>query len=221
MREVFQEQLDEITNRIAAMARMAGQQITRATEALLEADIQLADQTVTDDAPINREQMEIDEQVFELMALQAPVARDLRLALSALRNTADIERMGDLAVHVAKVVRMSYPNAAVPEEFRNTFRRMGETAESMASKASTVLRQRDAETAMQLAHDDDEMDRLHRSLFHIMFDADWDRGVETAVNIALLGRYYERFADHAVRIGTHVRHLVTGEVEWADSSPGR
>lgn len=220
MREAFQEQLDEITNRLVAMARKAGQQIAAATEALLDADIQLADQTVTADASINRDQLEIDEQVSELMALQAPVARDLRLALSTLRNTADIERMGDLAVHVAKVVRMRYPDSAVPTEFRATFRQMGETAENMAYKASTVLRQRDVETAMQLGRDDDEMDRLHRSLFLAMFDADWDRSVEVAVDIALLGRYYERFADHAVHIGTHVRYLVTGEVEWADTSPG-
>ncbi|MFW6091046.1 MAG: phosphate signaling complex protein PhoU [Actinomycetota bacterium] len=220
MREAFQEQLDEITDRLVAMARTAGQQIARATDALLEADIQLADQTVSADATINRDQLEIDEQVSELLARQAPVARDLRLALSALRNTADIERMGDLAVHVAKIVRMYHPHAAVPEEFRDTFRRMGETAASMADKASTVLRQRDVDTAMQLSRDDDEMDRLHRSLFRVMFDSDWDRGVETAVNIALLGRYYERFADHAVHIGTHVRYLVTGEAERADSQAG-
>jgi phosphate transport system protein len=220
MREHFQEQLDEITGRLVGMTRKAGEQINAATTALLEADIQLADQTVAADASINRDQLEIDEQVLELMALQAPVARDLRATLSAMRNTADLERMGDLAVHVAKIARMRYPQVAIPEEFRATFRDMGKTAEAMANKAGSVLRLRDLDAAAELAKDDDEMDRLHRSLFRVMFDRDWDRGVEVAVDIALLGRYYERFADHAVHIAVNVRYLVTGEVEWADSSPG-
>jgi phosphate transport system protein len=220
MRELFQEQLDEITGRLVGMTRKAGEQITNATKALLEADIHIADQTVAADASINRDQLEIDEQVLELMALQAPVARDLRTALSAMRNTADLERMGDLAVHVAKIARMRYPEVAVPEEFHATFRDMGSTAAAMVHKAGTVLRLRDLDVAAELATDDDEMDRLHRSLFLVMFDQDWRRDVEVAVDVALLGRYYERFADHAVHIAVNVRYLVTGEVEWADSSPG-
>jgi phosphate transport system protein len=220
MREHFQEQLDEITGRLVGMTRKAGEQISAATRALLDADIQLADQTVAADASINRDQLEIDEHVLEMMALQAPVAGDLRAALSALRSTSDLERMGDLAVHVAKIARMRYPESAVPEEFRATFRHMGQTAEAMANKAGVVLRLRDLDGAAELAKDDDEMDRLHRSLFVTMFDPNWRRGVEVAVDMALLGRYYERFADHAVHIAVNVRYLVTGEVEWADSGPG-
>jgi phosphate transport system protein len=220
MREAFHEQLDEVTGRLVGMTRKAGEQIKAATTALLEADIQLADQTVAGDASINRDHLEIDEQVLELMARQAPVARDLRAVLSAMRTTSDIERMGDLAVHVAKIARMRYPDIAVPEEFRGTFRDMSDTAEAMAHKAGTVLRSRDLDAAAELASDDDEMDRLHRSLFRVMFDSSWNRSVEVAVDIALLGRYYERFADHAVHIAVNVRYLVTGEVEWADSSPG-
>lgn len=220
MREAFQEQLDEVTGRLVGMTRKAGEQIAAATTALLEADIQLADQTVAADSSINRDQLEVDERVLEVMALQAPVARDLRVVLSALRNTSDLERMGDLAVHVAKIARMRYPEVAVPEEFRTTFRHMGKTAEAMAQKAGTVVRTRDLDAAAELATDDDEMDRLHRSLFLVMFDKEWSRDVEVAVDIALLGRYYERFADHAVHIGVNVRYLVTGEVEWANSGPG-
>jgi phosphate transport system protein len=128
--------------------------------------------------------------------------------------------MGDLAVHVAKVARMRYPEVAVPEEFRTTFKDMGQTAEAMAAKAGSVLRLRDLEAAVELATDDDEMDRLHRSLFVVMFDDSWSRGVEVAVDVALLGRYYERFADHAVNIAANVRYMVTGEVEWSASAPG-
>ena len=220
MREAFTERLEGITSQLIGMTRKAGDQIRAATTALLDADIQLADRTVAADAELNRDQLEVDERVLELMATQAPVAGDLRTMLAAQGSASDLERMGDLAVHVAKVARMRYPEVAVPEEFRTTFKDMGQTAEAMAAKAGSVLRLRDLEAAVELATDDDEMDRLHRSLFVVMFDDSWSRGVEVAVDVALLGRYYERFADHAVNIAANVRYMVTGEVEWSASAPG-
>jgi phosphate transport system protein len=220
MREAFTERLEEIKSQLIGMTRKAGDQIRAATTALLDADIQLADRTVAADAELNRDQLEVDERILELMATQAPVAGDLRTMLAAQRSASDLERMGDLAVHVAKVARMRYPEVAVPEEFRTTFKDMGQTAEAMAAKAGSVLRLRDLEAAVELATDDDEMDRLHRSLFVVMFDDSWSRGVEVAVDVALLGRYYERFADHAVNIAANVRYMVTGEVEWSASAPG-
>ncbi|HEY9412046.1 MAG TPA: phosphate signaling complex protein PhoU [Jiangellaceae bacterium] len=221
MREAYREQLDDITARLVGMTRQAGEQIRTATAALLGADLELAEQVVAADSGMNRAQLEIDEQVLELMATQGPVASELRVVTSALRTTSDAERMGDLAVHVAKVARMRYPDNAVPEELRDTFAAMGRTAEDMAAKAGAVLRSRDLSTAAELAFDDNEMDQLHRSLFQSVLDDSWDRGIEAAVDIALLGRYYERFADHAVEISTNVRYLVTGEIEWADTAPGR
>ncbi|HMG30242.1 MAG TPA: phosphate signaling complex protein PhoU [Jiangellaceae bacterium] len=219
MRQAYQEQLDDVTSRLIGMTRKAGEQIRTATTALLEADIQLADRTVAADVSLNRDQLEIVERILELVARQAPVAGDLRAVLSAQRSSSDIERMGDLAVHVAKVARMRYPDVAIPEEFRTTFKDMGRTAEAMATKAGAVLGTRDLEGAAELAGDDDEMDRLHRSLFIVIFDDDWTRGVEVAVDVALLGRYYERFADHAVNVAANVRYLVTGEVEWSPDGP--
>jgi phosphate transport system protein len=221
MRQAYQEQLDDVTSRLIGMTRKAGEQIRTATAALLEADIQLADRTVAADVDLNRDQLEIEELILELVATQAPVAGDLRAVLSAQRSSSDIERMGDLAVHVAKVARMRYPEVAVPDEFRTTFKDMGRTAEAMAAKAGAVLATRDLEGAAELASDDDEMDRLHRSLFVVIFDDDWTRGVEVAVDVALLGRYYERFADHAVNVAANVRYMVTGEVEWSADGPTR
>lgn len=212
MRDAYREQLDAVTGRLIGMVRKAGEQMRWATKALLSADLSLAEKVVAADPSINRDQLEIDEQIIELMATQSPVASDLRFVTSALRTTADIERMGDLAVHVAKIARMRYPDYAVPEELRNTFALMGSTAENMADKASSVLRSRDLESASELARDDNEMDQLHRSLFLALLDDNWDRGIEAAVDIALLGRYYERFADHAVEIAGNVRYLVTGEI---------
>ena len=221
MRQAYQEQLDDVTSRLIGMTRRAGEQIRTATAALLEADIQLADRAVAADVDLNRDQLEIEELILELVATQAPVAGDLRAVLSAQRSSSDIERMGDLAVHVAKVARMRYPEVAVPDEFRTTFKDMGRTAEAMAAKAGAVLATRDLEGAAELASDDDEMDRLHRSLFVVIFDDDWTRGVEVAVDVALLGRYYERFADHAVNVAANVRYMVTGEVEWSADGPTR
>lgn len=219
MRQAYQEKLEEVTSRLIGMTRKAGEQIRAATAALLEADIQLADRTVAADVDLNRDQLEIEELILELVATQAPVAGDLRAVLSAQGSSSDIERMGDLAVHVAKVARMRYPEVAVPDEFRTTFKDMGRTAEAMAAKAGAVLATRDLEGAAELAVDDDEMDRLHRSLFVAIFDDDWTRGVEVAVDVALLGRYYERFADHAVNVAANVRYMVTGEVEWSADGP--
>jgi phosphate transport system protein len=221
MRQAYQEQLEDVTSRLIGMTRKAGEQIRTATAALLEADIQLADRTVAADVGLNRDQLEIEELILELVATQAPVAGDLRAVLSAQRSSSDIERMGDLAVHVAKVARMRYPEVAVPDEFRTTFKDMGRTAEAMAAKAGAVLATRDLEGAAELASDDDEMDRLHRSLFVVIFDDAWTRGVEVAVDVALLGRYYERFADHAVNVAANVRYMVTGEVEWSADGPTR
>jgi len=221
MRQAYQERLEDVTSRLIGMTRKAGEQIRSATAALLEADIQLADRTVAADVGLNRDQLEIEELILELVATQAPVAGDLRAILSAQRSSSDIERMGDLAVHVAKVARMRYPEVAVPDEFRTTFKDMGRTAEAMAAKAGAVLATRDLEGAAELASDDDEMDRLHRSLFVVIFDDDWTRGVEVAVDVALLGRYYERFADHAVNVAANVRYMVTGEVEWSADGPTR
>jgi len=220
MREAYYEQLEDVTSQLIGMTRKAGDQIRAATTALLDADIQLADQTVAADADLNRDQLEVDARILELMATQAPVAGDLRTMLAAQGSSSDLERMGDLAVHVAKVARMRYPDIAVPEEFRTTFKDMGRTAEAMAAKAGSVLRLRDLDAAVELATDDDEMDRLHRSLFVVMFDEGWSRGVEVAVDVALLGRYYERFADHAVNIAANVRYMITGEVEWSDGTSG-
>ena len=220
MREAFHDQLEHITDKLVGMTRKCGEQMNSATIALLEADIHRADMTIAGDASINRDQLEVDEQVLELIATQAPVAGDLRAVMSALRNTTTLERMGDLAVHVAKVARMRYPDIAVPEEFRVTFAEMGRVAEAMATKAGQVLRTRDLEVADELESDDDQMDRLHRSLFLVLLDTDWRTSVEVPIDIALLGRYYERFADHAVHVAVNVRYLVTGEVEWAGNAPG-
>ena len=152
-----------------------------------------------------------EDQAFGLLALQAPVAGDLRSVIAAIHSAGDLERMGDLALHVAKVARRRYPANAVPAELRPTVLRMGHVAEEIAAKAGRVIAERDVAMAEQLERDDDEMDDLHRELFTAMLDDEWEGGIECAVDIALVGRYYERFADHAVSVARRVVYLVTGE----------
>ena len=148
---------------------------------------------------------------FELLALQQPVASDLRMLVAALRMVADLERMGDLSVHVAKVARLRVPQVAVPAELVPTIERMATVAEKMVGTVAGIIAERDVEGARQLEEDDEEMDQLRRSSFRLMLDDSWPHGVEPAVDIALLGRYYERIADHAVSLARRVVYLVTGE----------
>ena len=158
---------------------------------------------------------ELDLMSFDLLARQQPVATDLRVIVTSMRMSSDIERMGDLARHVAKVARLRYPASAVPAELRSTILQMGQVAERIVEKAGSVIAARDVEAAHQIERDDDAMDDLHRELFARVTDGSWSHGTEAAVDITLLGRYYERFADHAVSVAHRVIWLVTGEFDPA------
>jgi phosphate transport system protein len=204
MREAYHEQIDQVTGRLMYMSRQVAEMIRNATDALLTADIHEADAVVTADASVDQQRTEIEEALLEIIATQAPVAGELRHIVASIRITQALERMGDLATHVAKVARMRYPESAVPPELRTTFTAMGVLAERMATKAGVLMRVRDAAAAERMRREDDEMDRLHKGLFLVILDDDWPYSAETAVDQALLGRYYERFADHAVSIAAQL-----------------
>ena len=146
-----------------------------------------------------------------IIALQQPVAGDLRALVTSLRMSADLERMGDMAHHIAKLARMRYPNSAVPAELVDTVSKMNDVAVRIIEKTAHAIKMHDAELAVELERDDDEMDRLHRSLFLALLDPKWPHGIEAAIDITLLGRYYERCADHAVSVGRRVYYMVKGE----------
>ena len=125
--------------------------------------------------------------------------------------SADLERSGDLAQHVAKVARLRFPDSPVPGDLQATLLEMGQLAQRLMAKAAEVIITKDVDLAMQLEQDDDAMDDLHRTLFQHLMDDRWQHGIETAVDVTLLGRYYERFADHAVSVARRVVYLVTGD----------
>jgi len=211
MRKAFHEELDRVTEGLVEMTRLASSAMSRATTALLDADVQLAESVIGADAEIDALREELDLLSFDLLALQQPVATDLRMVVTSMRMSSDIERMGDLARHVAKVARLRYPNSAVPAELRSIILEMGQVAERIVTKAGSVIAARDVEAAKQIERDDDAMDDLHRRLFEALASDSWKHPAETTVDITLVGRYYERFADHAVSVARRVIFLVTGE----------
>ncbi|MFC7504818.1 phosphate signaling complex protein PhoU [Nocardioides sp. GCM10030258] len=210
MRDAYIDQLDAIFEDLAGIARRVQVAVGQATTALMTGDSTIAEKVISDDAAIDRAREQVEENAFSLLSLQQPVARDLRTVVAALRMVAELERMGDLSVHVAKVARLRVPDVAVPEEARPTMTRMAEVAEDMVARVCDVIAGRDVEAAIALGRDDEEMDQLRRTSFSELLSDDWSHGVEAAVDIALLGRYYERIADHAVSIANRVIFVVTG-----------
>lgn len=211
MREAFHDQLESIFDDLVTIARDVQTAVSRATESLLGADAEIAEQVISGDAAIDAARERVEERAFSLLSLQQPVAGDLRTLVAALRMVAELERMGDLAVHIAKIARLRVPATAVPGDVEPTIRRMAMVAELMVGKAAEVIAERDIAGAAELSRADEEMDQLRRASFRELLGSNWQHGIEPAVDLALLGRYYERIADHAVSVANRVVYVVTGE----------
>jgi len=211
IRSVFQDELDGVSQSLVDLTDMVAVSIAKATESILNCDLKLAEEVIASDDTIDEFQHALDARIIDIIARQQPVASDLRALVTALRMSADLERMGDMSHHVAKITRLRHPDAAIPSELTSSFKQMGEAAEKIARKTGSVIASRDTEVALQVENDDDEMDKLHRQLIGTLVDPNWKHGVESAIDLTLLGRYYERFADHAVSVSRRVYYLVTGK----------
>jgi phosphate transport system protein len=211
MREEFQADLAEVSRLLVTMAEAVRAAMRKATVALLKADIEAARTVMERDVEVDEIYRQVEAKVADSIARQAPVATDLRTLITALHVSADLERMGDLAEHVAKTAQRRHPSPAVPAELRPVFQQMAAVADRMANKITTVLSAPNADLAAELEKDDDEMDNLEHDLFKVLLDDNWPYGAETAIDGALLGRFYERYADHAVNAGEQVVYLITGE----------
>ncbi|MGN6243109.1 MAG: phosphate signaling complex protein PhoU [Motilibacteraceae bacterium] len=211
MRDVFHEALDALSDDLVEMTRLVGSAMARASTALLDADLAIAESVIAADEAVDHLHHDLEARAIDLLARQQPVATDLRIVVTALRISSDLERMGDLARHVAKVARMRYPESAVPADIRGTILEMSQVAERIVVKTGSVIASKDVDAARQLERDDDEMDRLHRELYRHLLDGTWTHGIESAIDMTLVGRYYERYADHAVSVARRVVYLVTGE----------
>lgn len=217
MRTAYHDQLAGLREQLGDMCGLAGGAMERATQALLQADLILAEQVITDHEQITAMSAKAEEAAFVLLALQAPVAGDLRAIVSAIQIVADVDRMGALALHVAKIARRRHPQHTLPEEVNGYFAEMGRVAVDLGNSAQEVLVTRDPEKAARIREDDDAMDDLHRHLFSVLMDREWKHGVTAAVDVTLLSRFYERFADHAVEVARRVIFQVTGR--FPDEEP--
>src|ERR1700752_2153782 len=219
MRTAYHEQLDALTDQLGEMCGLAGAAMERATQALLQADLVVAEQVITDHEQIAAMSARSEETAFVLLALQAPVASDLRAIVSSIQIVADVDRMGALALNVSKIARRRHPQHALPEEVNGYFAEMGRVAVELGNAAQEVLVTRDPEKAARLREEDDAMDDLHRHLFTLLMNRDRKHGVTAAVDVTLLSRFYERFAGHAVEIGRRVIFLATGKLPEDDGLP--
>lgn len=212
MRDLYQEQLDDLADGLADMCTRVADAMAKATRSLLEADLQLAEEVISADIKVDEIRASAEEKAFALLALQAPVATDLRIVVSAIHGAGDIERMGDLALHVAQAARRRHPQPVLPDEVVPYFAEMGRVGVALANKAGEVIRTRDLGAAAELESDDDAMDDLHRHMFTVLMDRNWSHGVGPAVDITLLARFYERYADHAVAVARRIVYVVTGRM---------
>jgi phosphate transport system protein len=210
VRDIYHDELDDIGKGVIEMTNLVAIAMERATSALLDANLAQADRVISDDARVDALRHDLEDRTFQLIAQQQPVATDLRVLISTIHLTADLERMGDLAHHVAKIARLRYPDVAVPPEARDVISQMGQVAASLVTKVADVVEGRDVALAQAIEAEDDSMDALRRKLFTVVLSPHWTRGTEAAIDMTLLGRYYERYADHAVAVARHTIFIVTG-----------
>jgi phosphate transport system protein len=211
LRSAFQDELDGVTQSLSELSGLVSGAITQATHALLTADLSEAEAVIAADDRVDEIQHELDARIIDIIARQQPVASDLRALVTALRMSADLERMGDLAHHIAKVTRLRHPGAAVPSELLLTIEEMGKVARLISDKVGSIINSKDIDKALEVEKDDDEMDLLHRKLFTVLLNPLWPHGIETAIDMTLIGRYYERYADHAVSVSRRIHFQVTGK----------
>jgi phosphate transport system protein len=211
LRSAFQDELDGVTQSLSELSGLVSGAITQATHALLTADLSEAEAVIAADDRVDEIQHELDARIIDIIARQQPVASDLRALVTALRMSADLERMGDLAHHIAKITRLRHPGAAVPSELLLTIEEMGKVARLISDKVGGIINSKDIDKALEVEKDDDEMDLLHRKLFTALLDPSWPHGIETAIDMTLIGRYYERYADHAVSVSRRIHFQVTGK----------
>lgn len=211
MRKVFQEELAQVGEQLAEISRLVSEAIEKASTAFEGADVDLAQDVIAADARIDFLQKSLDEHTIDILALQGPVASDLRMLVGALRMSASLERMGDLARHIAQLARLRYPSGVVPNSLTETFKRFAELDLLIANKLTVLLDTRDLEVARDIVKANAEIDDLHLSVFKAIAAPEWAEAASTTVDVALASRYFERFADHGVSVARKVTYLVTGE----------
>ncbi|MFF2488705.1 phosphate signaling complex protein PhoU [Microbacterium sp. NPDC058062] len=216
MREVFHQSLEDVQGRLVEIAELVTIAIDKATRAFGTSDVALAEEVIEADAVIDEKAVELDELAIEILARQQPVARDLRIVVSALRMSASLERMGDIAEHIAQLTRMRFPERAIPKGLKSTFLKMGELDVEAARQLTELLRTQDGDLIDEIRNADDKLDELHVSVFEKVLSDSWQGDPSATVDATLASRYHERFGDHAVSVAKKVAYLSTGD--WTSST---
>ncbi|MFL0412196.1 phosphate signaling complex protein PhoU [Microbacterium paludicola] len=211
MREVFHQSLEDVQSRLVEISDLVTIAIDKATRAFGSGDVALAEEVIADDRLIDERALALDELAIEILAMQQPVARDLRIVVTALRVSASLERMGDMAEHIAQLARTRYPDRAIPKGLKGTFTRMGELDVQVARSLTELLRTQDLAIADHIRNSDDDIDELHASVFEKVLSDSWQGEAGATVDATLASRYHERFADHAVSIAKKMIYLGTGD----------
>lgn len=211
MREVFQQELHEVQQRLVEVAELVAIAMKQSTDAFQNSDITLAEQVIEDDAKIDELALTLDELSIQILARQQPVARDLRVVVSALRMSANLERMGDMAEHLAQLSRYRFPEKVIAKGLKKTFKEMGELDIKIADKVVKLLKTQDLKHAEAIRDLDDQINALHMSVFDKVLSDTWSGTTMDTVDSTLASRYYERFSDHAISIAKKVKYLSTGE----------
>ncbi|TQJ31419.1 phosphate signaling complex protein PhoU [Microbacterium sp. SLBN-146] len=211
MREVFHQSLEDVQGRLVEIAELVTVAIDKATRAFGTSDVALAEEVIDADPIIDEKALALDELTIEILARQQPVARDLRIVVSALRISASLERMGDIAEHIAQLTRMRFPERAIPKGLKSTFLKMGEYDVEVSRKLTELLRTEDLALIEEIRNTDDKLDELHVSVFEKVLSDSWQGEAAATVDATLASRYHERFADHAVSVAKKVAYLSTGD----------
>lgn len=211
MREVFHQSLEDVQARLVEISELVTVAVDKATRAFGTSDVALAEEVIEDDQVIDDKAIELDELAIEILARQQPVARDLRIVVAALRVSASLERMGDIAEHIAQLTRMRFPERAIPKGLKSTFIKMGELDVEAARTLTEVLRTEDLSLVEKLRSLEEELDDLHLAIFEKVLGETWKGEAAATVDATLASRYHERFADHAVSVAKKVAYLATGD----------
>ena len=213
MRDVFQQELQEVQQRLVEIAELVAEAMRKATTAFQDSDITLSEEVIEEDARIDELALTLDELAIQILARQQPVARDLRVVVSALRMSANLERMGDMAEHLAQLTRYRFPDKVIAKGLRSTFKEMGEIDIQISEKLIKMLKSQELKQLEKIRDLDDKIDSLHLSVFDKVLSDTWGGTSMDTVDATLASRYYERFSDHAISIARKVAYLSTGE--WA------
>jgi len=214
MHGIFQNELADVQSRLIGLAENAQSIMDKASRAFLNSDVTLADEALALAGTNETKSLDLDELVIKVLSTQSPVARDLRILVSALRMSASLERMGSLSSHVAAIARYRYPGSAIPTSLRQTFEDLARIDLELVGKAITLLQNTDLDLVREIQARDEAVDRLHRKVFDVVLNPDWKENAMYTVDVTLASRYFERFADHVVDISSKVSFLQTGE--WHD-----